>query len=122
MPKYPKQRPNVAFDGKTCVRYDGGYYRNKVTFTILGDYDLWICFCSGHAPKKTAFNFYVDNFKSYTAVEVMYNISHFNAMPGTKTDDEWGRHLEDGILEIWRALDLDLGWIAPITYPYIFRE
>ena len=114
MPKYPKRRPNVPFDGKTCVRYDCGYIYNKVAFTVLGDRDLWIRVCSGHAPKKTAFDFFVDNFKSYTAVEVIYNISQFNAMPGTRTDDDWGRHFENGVLEIWHALNLDFGWTRPL--------
>ena len=115
MPKYPKQRPNVPFDGTTCVRYDGGYYYNKVVFTVLGGQDLLIRFSSGHAPKKTAFDFFVGGFKSCTAVEVMYNISRFCAMPGARTDDDWGRHFEGGILEIWKALDLDFGWMQPIT-------
>ena len=120
MPKYPKQRPNIPFDGKTCVRYDGGYIYNKVVFTVLGGQDLWIRVCSGSAPKKTAFDFFVDNFKSYTAVEVMYNISQFNAMPGTRTDDDWGRHFEDGVLEIWHALNLDFGWTRPLKKLFVY--
>ena len=122
MRKYPKQRPNVPFDGKTCVRYDGGYYLNKVAFTVLGGCDLWIRFCYAGAPKKTAFDFFVDNFRSYSAVEVMYNISQFNAMSGTEADDDWGRHFEGGVLEIWHTLDLDFGWMPPITVFYSPRQ
>jgi hypothetical protein len=45
MPKYPKSCPNVPFDGVTCIRYDAEYYYNKVTFTVIGEEDLWVRFC-----------------------------------------------------------------------------
>ena len=118
MPKYLKPRPNVPFDGITCARYDVDRIKNKVVFTVLGETDLWVQFCSGYAPKKTQIDFYIDNFKSYTALEVIREINSFNATKGTKTFGDWGNHFEDGVLEIWRALDLPFGWVAPITRPY----
>ena len=117
MPKYPKSRPNKPFDGLACTRYDNGYYRNRVVFDILCGCDLLITFCSTHAPKKTEHEFFVDSFKSYTAVEVIRDINIFNATRGTVTSGEWGRHFEDGLLEIYKALDLPFGWAAPITIP-----
>jgi hypothetical protein len=88
MPKYLKPRPNVPFDGITCTRYDNGYYKNKVTFTILGNCDLWIQFCNDRAPKKTAHDFYVDNFMKYPAIKIIVDINDFNATKGTKTEGE----------------------------------
>ena len=106
MPKYPKPRPNIPFDGTTCTRYDNGYYKNKVVFSILHGRDLWIKFCSTHAPKKTLQVFWIDDFADYAAFEVINNINDFNATRGTKTSGEWGRHFEDGILQIWHNLNL----------------
>lgn len=116
MPKIQRPRPNIPFDGKTAVRYDNDYYLNKVVFSVLGGVDLWIRFCNGRAPKKTEHNFFVDSFRTYTAVEVIQNINDFNATSGTNTQGEWGRHFEDGVLEIWHTLRIPLGWVKPILY------
>jgi hypothetical protein len=115
MPKYSKSRPNIPFDGLTGTRYDNGYHKNKVVFNILGGCDLWIRFSWTGKPVKTAVDFYVDSFKSYTAAEVIRDINDFNATQGTKTFGEWGRHFEDGVLEVWHALELPFGWVMPIT-------
>jgi len=106
MPKYLKTPPNKPFDGVTATRYDNEYSKNKVTFTILGDTDLWICFCSARAPKRTAVDFFIDSFKRYAAFEVIQNINEFIAMSKVKASGEWGRHFEDGVLEIWHSLGL----------------
>jgi hypothetical protein len=113
MPKFPKQPPNRPFDGEKCVRYNYGYIRNKVVFTIIGN-DLHIRFLIT-CRKKNPIDFCVSDFADYTAVEVISRINEFNVTPGVTTTGEWGRHFEDGVIEIWRALDLPLGWIAPIT-------
>jgi hypothetical protein len=117
MPSYPKPRANIPFDGTTCIRYDNGYCKNKVVFTVLGARDLRITFSWTGASRKTAQSFFVDSFASYTALEVIRGINDFNATGKTKAFGEWGRHFEDGVLEVWRALDLPFGWIAPITTP-----
>jgi hypothetical protein len=115
MPRLPKSRPSTPFNGANCVRYDNGYIRNKVVFTVLGGRDLWIQLCSGRAPKKTALDFYIDCFKSYTAVEVIRDINSFNATRSVLTFGGWGRHFEDGVLEVWSGLNLPLGDVKPIT-------
>jgi hypothetical protein len=115
MPNYPKSRPNVPFNGVTATRYDNEYTLNKVTFTILGDSDLWVHFCCARKPKKLRLDFFVDNFASYTAIEIIQNINDFNAVPGTKTSGDWGRHFNDGILEIYRALGLAFGWQTALS-------
>ena len=65
--------------------------------------------------ERPAHDFYIDNFASYTAVDVIRYINDFNATRGIKTEGEWGRHFEDGVLEVWRYLDLPFGWGAAMA-------
>jgi hypothetical protein len=109
-----RPKPNKPFNGELCIRYDNGYYLNCATFVVLGGEDLWIRFCYGRAPKKTALDFYVDCFRSYAAIEVIQGINGFFAGSGTAAVGKWGKHFEDGILEIWRALGLPFGYIKSI--------
>jgi len=74
--RYSKQPPNKPFDGVSCTRYDADRHRNKVVFTII-EANLSIKFCSTHAPKKTQVDFYVADFKQYTALYVINNINDF---------------------------------------------
>jgi hypothetical protein len=106
MPRYPKPQPNKPFDGATSVRYCTDCRLNKVKFTVLEDCDLWIQFCWGRRPYVTAVDFYIDNFKAYAAFEIIQNIASFGAMRKAVFADDWGRHFEDGVLEIWHALGL----------------
>jgi hypothetical protein len=106
--------PNKPFNGTSCTRYDNGYVRNKVVFTVIGD-DLQIVFCATYAPKKTAVEFYIANINRYTALDTIRDINNFCSSVGVKATGEWGRHFEEGVHEVWRWLDLPLGYIAPIT-------
>ena len=110
MNKRPKPRPNKPFDGVSCTRYDNGYVRNKVIFTVSGE-DLQIRFCAGFAPKRSAVDFFIKEYRQYSALEVIRDINDFHVTEGEKATGEWGRHFEDGILEIWNKLDLPFGWM-----------
>jgi len=118
MPRYPKPQPNIPFNGITSTRYDNEYVFKKVVFTILGNCDLWIRFIANRRLKLSPIDFYVDNFIEYTAVEVIRHINTFNATPSTKTKGPWGRHFEDGILEIWKAFELPFGWVTSSLGPW----
>lgn len=113
MPKHRTSRPNIPFNGTNCTRYDNGYVWNKVVFTIAGSVNLQIKFYS--IPSKNMIEFYMANFQNYTAREVIVNINDFNVSKGIITEGDWGRHFEDGILEVWHGLDLPFGWMPPIT-------
>ena len=114
MGRYSKQPPNKPFNGTSCTRYDSGYERNKVEFTVLGE-DLQIRFCATLAPKRTTVDFYIVGFRKLTAVTAIRDITKFCVTEGVITSGEWGRHFEDGVHEIWKALELPFGYVKPIT-------
>jgi hypothetical protein len=98
--------PNKPFDGVSCTLYSR-YIMNKVVFTIINEIDLRIRFyCTARPKLQPPVDFFVGNFRSYAAFEVIRDINEFSATPGVKTCGEWGRHFEDGVLEIWHALRL----------------
>jgi hypothetical protein len=114
MPKYPKTHANTPFNGTTSIRYDDGYIYNKIVFTVVDGKNLSIRFCQSRAPKKYTLDYYIEDFRSLSALDVINNITRFVITPNlTESDGEtMGRHFEDGVLEIWHKLGLSMGFIA----------
>lgn len=99
MPKYPKNKKNVPFNGITSIRYDSGYVLNKIVFKVHNTTSLLAIFYSGNRKCETI---EVKNFKDKTALDVLNKYT------------ELGRHFEDGILEIYHYLEIPLGYVVPI--------
>jgi hypothetical protein len=107
--------PNVPFDGITCTRYDSAYLLNKVVFTVH-DKCLSIVLCSARAPKKHRVCFSIPNFSDHMAVTVIADLDKYCLHSNCSTPDKnatgkWGRHVEDGIFEIWQYFCLSLGYL-----------
>jgi len=91
--KHLKSRPRELKGLKpSLVKKDVEYGYSKIEFYIKGN-NLYIKL-TGHGTRW----FVLENYSKYTALEVINMVS-------------WGRHFEDGILEIWKREGIKLGWI-----------
>ena len=94
--KHLKSRPKELKGLKpSLVKKDKEYKYSKIEFFIKNK-NLYIKL-SGYKVKTKWF--VLENYKNYTALEI---ISKYTG---------WGRHFEDGVLELWKLNGIKLGWI-----------
>lgn len=94
--KHLKSRPRELKGLKPSLIKKTKYYiYSKVEFYIK-DNSLYIKITGSGVKAKW---FVLENYKNYTALEI---ISKYAG---------WGRHFEDGVLELWKLNGLKLGWI-----------
>jgi len=93
--KHLKSRPKELKGLKPSLIKKAKYYiYSKVEFYIK-DNSLYIKITGSGIKAKW---FVLENYSKYTALEVINMVS-------------WGRHFEDGVLELWKLNGIKLGWI-----------
>lgn len=94
--KYLKSRPKELKGIKPCkIKKEKDYVYSRIEFYTT-DNILYIKMTGQSVKTKW---FLLEDYKQYTALQVTDIVN-------------WGRHFEDGILELWKSKGLRLGWLA----------
>lgn len=79
----------------TLIKKGKDYIYSRIEFFVI-DNILYIKITGAGVKVKW---FILENYNQYTALEVINKVN-------------WGRHFEDGILQLWKYEGLRLGWLV----------
>ena len=97
MIKQIKGRPKNLKGIKPIISKKASYAYSRAEFFINSG-NMYISL-SGAGVKKIWF--IISSYKMHTALEILTTVN-------------WGRHFEDGVLDIWHKEGLDFGWSVGI--------